>query len=116
MSVLNTAALPIVAFDPRVVPVLDPSTGATSVNITGTATSPSSVVNIDVFANDVDQGSTGQLTSTAWSVPVILEPGTYLISAQAFGLTGASVVQNAFELITGIEGQAYSTQELSLNS
>ena len=92
------------------------SDGKTNLTVTGNDGDFSQVANLEVYANGQVVGETGQLSGVSWAVDVALDPGAYLFTANAYEFAGELASGNSFELITGIQGQPYVTQELNLNA
>ena len=120
MTATTTASMPIAAFDPFVTPTQNAS-GSTVVAFSGTTSDPAQVANIELYSRNngsmQDLGGTGQIATPVWNFSDTLSSaGTYTFNARIVSLTGTSVINSPFELITGIKGQPYVTQELTLNS
>lgn len=97
----------------------EPTVGPGTVLISGSAINATNIANIEIFDDGTALGGTGsfQSSNSGWSFVATLTPGKHVLSATVTELSGATYsIDSPYELVTGIQNQAYVFQELDENS
>ena len=99
--------------------IYEPTVGPGTVLISGSALNATNIANIEVFDNGTALGGTGgfQSSNSGWGFVATLTPGKHFLSATITELSGATYsINSPYELVTGVQNQAYVFQELDENS
>lgn len=85
--------------------------------MTGTASDNLGLANVEIYDGSEDLGrAVLDRTTNGWTADLNLSPGLHHLSAIATNVSGqSSVVQSPYELITGINDQRYTDQEIDLD-